>query len=122
MQHTRLNRKGTYFLRPCCIYVKLVLMFLQHTSFLRRSVSKDVARGVLFRECLTRDGFSHHRTEDTQHGGPALVDFQVELVFKFVSFEHVGYERASVSGTVVTRVVGSGPNGQFHDTAGKDDL
>jgi hypothetical protein len=101
----------------------LILLYIGHsTNNLRRSVSNKVSRGDLFGKSLSGDGLSNQGSHDTHHSGTSLVDFHVKLVLEFISLQEVGDERTSVSGSVVSRVVGSRPDGKLANTAEEENL
>ena len=103
---------------------KLLMLLLDSQSSinLRRSVSNKVSRSDLFGKSLSGDGFSNHGSHDTHHSGTSLVDFHVKLVLELVSLQKVGDERTSVPGSVVSRVVGSRPDGKLANTAEEENL
>jgi hypothetical protein len=71
---------------------------------------------------LSGDGLADKGTHDSHHSSTSLVDFHIELVLKFISLQEVGDERTSVSSSVVSGVVGSGPDGQLTDSTEEEDL
>jgi hypothetical protein len=78
--------------------------------------------GDLFCQGLSCDTFTDHGTEDSHHGSTSLVDLHIELVLQLITFQKVGDKGTSVSSSVVTGVVGSGPNGKLTDTREKENL
>mmetsp|Transcript_11964 Transcript_11964/g.20278 ORF Transcript_11964/g.20278 Transcript_11964/m.20278 type:complete len:249 (-) Transcript_11964:61-807(-) len=89
---------------------------------LRRSVSDHVATGDLFCQGLSGDHFSDHGAHDSHHGGTSLVHFDIELLQLLLAVQEVGDERTSVSASVVSAVVGGGPDGKLADSAKEEDL
>jgi hypothetical protein len=76
----------------------------------------------LFSQCLSGDSFTDQGTHDTHHSGAALVEFHIQLVLQFITFQEVRNEGASVSSSVVSGIVGSRPDGQLTHTGEEEDL
>mmetsp|Transcript_77040 Transcript_77040/g.151083 ORF Transcript_77040/g.151083 Transcript_77040/m.151083 type:complete len:207 (-) Transcript_77040:81-701(-) len=87
-----------------------------------RSVADQVARSDLFCQCLSSDSLANQCTHDTQHGSTSLVELHIQLVLQFITLQEVGNKGASISDTVISRVVGSRPDSQFTNTAEEEDL
>lgn len=86
------------------------------------SVSNQVTRSDLFGQSLSGNCFSDQGAHDTHHSGTSLVEFHIQLVLQFITFQKVGNKGASVSGSVVSRVVGSRPDSQLTYPGEEEDL
>ena len=91
--------------------------FLEDT--LSISEGGDVAGGVLLVHSLAGELFGNHVSEDTQHSGTSVVQFNIELARLLFGILNVGPE---VSNTVVSIVLGGRHPGQLDKREEDKDL